>query len=178
MSSDLNWVKSAADGLGATYVTDLFHTYQAVNKLTRDEKERKALTKAVIENDFEKFIEHREAYIKDERWTKNRQRNFDFLNNKWVSVSSDIEIIITTFHEVRHAYQYYCIVNEINHTRQVLEEWKDNFDNYISPTLNEDSDEKYLTQPIEKDAILWTHNIVLELFEIKTVIPKVLKALK
>ena len=101
-----------------------------------------------------------------------------FLNNKWVSVSSDIEIIITTFHEVRHAYQYYCIVNEINHTRQVLEEWKDNFDNYISPTLNEDSDEKYLTQPIEKDAILWTHNIVLELFEIKTVIPKVLKALK
>lgn len=101
-----------------------------------------------------------------------------YLNNKWVSVSSDIEIIITIFHKVRHAYQYYCIVNEINHTRQVLEEWKDNFDNHMSPTLNENNDEKYLTQPIEKDAILWTHNIVLELFEIKTVIPKVLKALK
>ena len=52
-----NWIKSAADGLGATYVTDLFHTYQAVNKLTRDDKERKRLTKAVIDNDFQKFID-------------------------------------------------------------------------------------------------------------------------
>ena len=88
-----NWVKSAADGLGATYVTDLFHTYQAVNKLTRDEKERKALTKAVIENDFEKFIEHREAYIKEERWTKNRQRNFDFLNNKWIYIQRNYTLL-------------------------------------------------------------------------------------
>ena len=108
----------------------------------------------------------------------NKNNNQLIYNEKWLYTASEVEIIITTFHEVRHAYQYYCIVNEINHTRQVLEEWKDNFDNYISPTLNEDSDEKYLTQPIEKDALLWTHNIVLELFEIKTVIPKVLKALK
>lgn len=109
--------------------------------------------------------------------TFNKNNNQLIYNQKCLYTASEIEIIITTFHEVRHAYQYYCIINKHNHPTQILEEWEANFDNYNSPTptLNEDSDEKYLTQPIEKDAILWTHNIILKLFEIKTVLPKILK---
>lgn len=108
----------------------------------------------------------------------NKNNNQLIYNEKWLYNASEVEIIITTFHEVRHAYHYYCVINNKNQTTEVLQQWKTNFENYISPasTLNEEMDREYLTQPIEKDAILWTHNIVLELFDIKTVIPKILRA--
>ncbi len=88
-----NWVKGAADGLGATYITDLFHTYQAVNTLTTDQKEREKLSQAVIDNDFDKFIEHRIAYKKKDRWSKTRQRNFEFLENKWVYIQRNYTLL-------------------------------------------------------------------------------------
>ena len=80
------WIKSAADGIGAIYITDLFHTYQAVNRLTRDDEKRELLTKAVIENDFESFIAHKKQMQEDDRWTKNREKTFTFLENKWVYI--------------------------------------------------------------------------------------------
>ncbi len=87
------WIKSAADGLGAIYITDLFHTFQAVNTLTRDKKERAALTKAIINNDFEKFIEHRSEYTKENMWTKNREKNFEFLKNKWIYIQRNYTVL-------------------------------------------------------------------------------------
>lgn len=107
----------------------------------------------------------------------NKNNNQLIYNEKWLDTASEVEIIITTFHEVRHAYQYYSVINNKNQTTEVLQQWKTNFENYISPTstLNEEMDREYLTQPIEKDAILWTHNTIFEIFEIKTILPKILR---
>ena len=88
-----NWIKSAADGIGAIYITDLFHTYQAVNTLTTDKEERKILTKAVLDNNFDKFIEHKTTYIEKSRWTKRRKDNFEFLKNKWIYIQRNYTVL-------------------------------------------------------------------------------------
>lgn len=94
-------------------------------------------------------------------------------NELWVMKSTWIEVIITSFHETRHAYQAYCVRKGVYESNDVIKVWTNNFNNYIKPTgmNNEIDDIEYLKQPIELDAIMFVHKIVNELFGLKTIIP-------
>lgn len=97
-------------------------------------------------------------------------------NEEWVIKSPQIEIFITCFHEARHAYQFHSIKNNINETKEVLEQWKMEFESYNIPSgkNNPLSDIDYLKQSIEIDAIRFTHSQIKELFGVKTIIPDVI----
>lgn len=45
-----------------------------------------------------------------------------------------IEVMVTCFHESRHAYQAYSINNEVNESDKILTLWKKEFDSYNNPT--------------------------------------------
>src|SRR5690554_7616670 len=94
-------------------------------------------------------------------------------NESWVKNSHWTEVAITVFHELRHAYQGYCIMNKTRETNEVLAKWEYEMNNYIMPSgnNNEIDDEVYLKQAIEIDAIMFAHKMMLEHFSIKTVIP-------
>ena len=81
-----NWIKGAAEGIGAIYITDLFHSYQAVNKLTTDKEMRKLLSQAVREDDFESFKAYKIQMIEKHNWTETRERNYSFLENQWTNI--------------------------------------------------------------------------------------------
>ena len=84
-----NWIKGAAEGIGAIYITDLFHTYQAVNKLTTDKEMRKLLSQAVRDDDFESFKAYKSQMFERNKWTDTRDRNYNFLENKWTHIQNN-----------------------------------------------------------------------------------------
>lgn len=99
-------------------------------------------------------------------------------NETWVLISEWIEIIVTAFHETRHAYQCYSIKHSKNEDKITLENWKNDFENYktASGTNNPKLDFDYLNQAIEIDAIRFTHYKIKELFNVKTIIPDQIKS--
>ena len=94
-------------------------------------------------------------------------------NKDWVLRSHWTEVIVTAFHEMRHAYQGYCIRTQSRETKKTLLKWEYETLNYIMPSgnNNELDDESYLKQDIEIDAIAFAHKMMLENFELKTVLP-------
>ncbi len=100
-------------------------------------------------------------------------------NEEWVEKSPWIEVIITVFHETRHAYQDYCRRTKSRESKDTLDKWEYETLNYIKPSgkNNEIDDYNYLKQSIEIDAISHTHKIVLDLFKIRTAIPDNIKRL-
>jgi len=95
-------------------------------------------------------------------------------NEKWVENSPSIEVVVTAFHESRHAYQSFCVKNNVNESLETLEIWKHEFTNYLKPSgkNNENDDSEYLNQSIEIDAIAYTHKSLMEIFNVKSIIPK------
>lgn len=95
-------------------------------------------------------------------------------NEEWIAKSQWIEVIVTAFHETRHAYQGYCIRTKSMEIKDTLDKWEYETLNYIRPSgkNNEVDDYDYLNQSIEIDAISFTHNKIYEFFGVKTVIPK------
>jgi hypothetical protein len=98
-------------------------------------------------------------------------------NEQWVEKSSWIEVIVTAFHETRHAYQGYCIKNRTYESNQTIDIWQQEFTNYLQPTgkNNEHNDAEYLNQAIEIDAIVFTHQKIYEFFGVKTLLPASIK---
>lgn len=94
-------------------------------------------------------------------------------NEDWVLRSDWTEVIITAFHEMRHAYQGYCIRTQSREPKSILDKWEYETLNYIMPSgkNNEIDDESYLKQEIEIDAIAYAHWLVKSQFDMKTVIP-------
>jgi len=84
------------------------------------------------------------------------------------------EVIITAFHEMRHAYQGYCIRTHSRESHETLKLWEYETLNYIMPSgkNNEIDDESYLKQEIEIDAIAFTHKMMLNHFGVKKVLPR------
>jgi hypothetical protein len=95
-------------------------------------------------------------------------------NEDWVLRSDWTEVIITAFHEMRHAYQGYCIRTQSRESQETLKQWEYETLNYIMPSgkNNEIDDESYLKQEIEVDAIAFAHKMMLDHFALKTLIPR------
>ena len=98
-------------------------------------------------------------------------------NEDWVLRSDWTEVIITAFHEMRHAYQGYCIRTQSREPKSTLEKWEYETLNYIMPSgkNNEIDDESYLKQEIEIDAIAFAHKMMLEHFGLRTIVPSSIK---
>lgn len=52
--------------------------------------------------------------------------------------------------------------------------WENEMSNYNQPTKKDIPEEEYLKQDIELDAIAFAHKMMLEHFDVKTVIPEVI----
>lgn len=98
-------------------------------------------------------------------------------NEEWIAKSQWIEVIVTAFHETRHAYQGYCIRTKSMESKDTLDKWEYETLNYICPSgkNNEVDDHDYLNQSIEIDAIGFTHHKIYEFFGVKTFLPNSIK---
>ncbi len=95
-------------------------------------------------------------------------------NEDWAAQVDELEIIVTCFHETRHAYQYHCIKTNSIEDEETIKIWKREFEGYNKPSNTNDSknDEAYLKQAIEIDAIAFAYHHMKELFDVKVKIPE------
>ena len=103
-------------------------------------------------------------------------------NEYWVEEATEIEILITCFHELRHAFQHKAISNQHIGDEQIdsnkISLWKKEFDSYKqSKGELATEDEEYLLQDIEVDAIAFAHFMITSLFDLRTYVPDILKSL-
>lgn len=81
------------------------------------------------------------------------------LNSNYLEKQDCEELFNTILHESRHAFQNKCIENPNSVTvkNNVIEVWRDNFENYISPQFDF---EAYENQEIEKDANYFADSVM------------------
>jgi len=101
-------------------------------------------------------------------------------NENWIeSLENNLEIMVTCFHESRHAFQHNVInglfKGEETVTIETIKQWKQEFESYHSGSGIPSKDSKYLVQDIEIDAIAFAHKMMLEHFQVKTIIPHQIK---
>ena len=106
-------------------------------------------------------------------------KNYIIFNEDWLEKSSDHEILITAFHETRHAYQYYCIQRSVIEDIEIVKVWEKEFFNYTTPSEQNTplSDLDYLKQSIEIDAIAFAYDQMKKLYNVKVMIPNEIKDL-
>ncbi len=105
------------------------------------------------------------------------RNNEIIFNEDWINRAEWIEVLITVFHEMRHAYQGYCVRTGTKEPQETLEIWSHEITNYIMPsgTNKEEDDQNYLSQEIEIDAISFAHWLTNKEFNVETIIPKIIK---
>lgn len=91
-------------------------------------------------------------------------RNREITLNATYLVTNDpklLTILVNTIvHECRHARQWAAVEGkDLGYSKQTIEEWKRNFADYISP---DESDEGYVKQPVEHDAIMFANSVINE----------------
>ena len=103
-----------------------------------------------------------------------RNDNIIGFNETWLESVEWLEVMVTCFHESRHAFQHEVINNRYNGNIKIdsttKELWVKETSEYKSKFTNS-SDETYLMQDMEIDAIAFAHKMMLEHFEIKTIVP-------
>ncbi|ABX81550.1 hypothetical protein A9268_07025 [Acholeplasma laidlawii] len=55
-------------------------------------------------------------------------------NEDWLAEVPWIEVMVTCFHETRHAYQAYSVKNRINESKETLTKWGNDFNTYNIPS--------------------------------------------
>ncbi|MGD9605445.1 MAG: hypothetical protein AB7V00_04755 [Bacilli bacterium] len=96
------------------------------------------------------------------------------INEDVIKKLSDLEITASMIHETRHAYQWFQIINseKTNETEEEINSWRQEFEHYIQPIH---SDELFLNQQLEIDAIAFTAIVTKYLFRRDLVIPEIVK---
>lgn len=133
-----------------------------------------------IDNSLEVvFKDHRYFSEKDIAAVFIKEGHYIVFNKTFLNEASLPEIMVTGFHETRHAYQYMQIEYgsklpfQFKEEQAVLDKLKKNFDNPKQP--NEMTKEEYLNRPTEIDAIAFSYYLVNKLLNVKQVIPKEIK---
>ena len=105
--------------------------------------------------------------------------NIICFNETWLESVEWLEVMVTCFHESRHAFQHEVINNtykgKIIVDTETKKIWINETSEYKSKFTNS-SDEIYLMQDMEIDAIAFAHKMMLEHFEIRTIIPDKIKS--
>ena len=107
-----------------------------------------------------------------------KSTNSIVFNEDWAAQVDELEIIVTCFHETRHAYQYHSIKTNSIEGEETIKIWKSEFEGYNKPSNTNDSknDGSYLKQAIEIDAIAFAYYQMKELFNVEVRIPTESKA--
>jgi hypothetical protein len=95
--------------------------------------------------------------------------NLILFNQDWLVVAKVEEVILTSFHETRHAYQKVQIDGQLilkqNEKPETIAKWRKEFEKYYRPSDQYLDDPEYLEQEIEKDASEFSHKAI-ELFSL------------
>ena len=81
------------------------------------------------------------------------------LNSNYLEKADCEDLLNTILHESRHAFQNKCIdsPDSVTVKDNIIDVWKDNFDNYIRP---DEDFEAYENQEIEKDANYFADSVM------------------
>jgi len=94
--------------------------------------------------------------------------NLILFNQDWLAVAKLEEVILTAFHETRHAYQKSQIdeIPNLKHKEnpETVAKWRREFEKYYRPSDEYQDDPGYLEQEIEKDAIAFSKREFATLF--------------
>lgn len=104
------------------------------------------------------------------------KNNEIIFNENWINRSEWIEVMITVLHEMRHAYQGYCVRTKTREDAETLKRWENELNSYTMPSGKNNiiDDKNYLMQEIEIDAIAFAHWIIKKELDISTVIPDII----
>ena len=100
-----------------------------------------------------------------------------------LKVAPDYELYITSFHEMRHIYQYCCIdfghklafKKYFKEPKERIKQWKYEFENYYVSAV--EGDVKYLSQDCEVDAMAFAFLMMKILYDADVVVPDSVKEL-
>ena len=95
-----------------------------------------------------------------------------------LKVCPDHEVYITTFHEMRHIYQFCCIDFRrklryrklFNEPKERVELWNKEINNYYVSTV--EGDMNYLGQDCEIDAMAFAYVMMKKLYHVDVITPK------
>jgi len=98
-------------------------------------------------------------------------------NEDWINRSNELEILVTAFHETRHAYQCHCIKTKSREDIETINVCEKEFNQYTKPSGKNTpkSDMDYLKQTIEIDAIAFVYHQMKELIDVEVMVPKEIK---
>lgn len=108
-----------------------------------------------------------------------QEGHYIVFNNSFLEKASMFEVMISGFHEARHAYQFFQVKfpnsNQLKFQEEesILKEWAKDFDNIKQPCAM--SKEEYLNRFTEIDAIAFSCYLVYKLFNITQIIPDEIK---
>jgi hypothetical protein len=109
-----------------------------------------------------------------------RNDNIIGFNDTWLESVEWLEVMVTCFHESRHAFQHEVINDRYSGNIKIdsgtKNLWIKETNDYKSK-FNDSTDDVYLIQDLELDAIAFAHKMMLEHFEVKTIIPEEIKSL-
>ena len=121
-------------------------------------------------------IEVPETFVLDQTYFPNEHITSMFIPDKylvvfresWIVTCEVVDVILTSFHETRHAYQYNQIKSlkenlSLKEKRNIVIQWKKDFDNYQQPTSNS-YEEQYISQSIEEDAINYAKKMIIKVY--------------
>ena len=76
------------------------------------------------------------------------------INANKLEGSDSYSITQTLIHEMRHAYQHAAVENpeNFNVSSETIDQWRENFNNYVDSGTNGERYKEYVSQPIEYDA--------------------------
>lgn len=104
-----------------------------------------------------------------------KKDNIIAFNEQWIVAANHIEVQVTCFHEARQLFQYEIVNDKYRGDIAIDEEtiklWKKELSDYKT-ILKDKTNEEYLIQDIEVDAITFAHKMMLEHFKVKTIIPE------
>jgi hypothetical protein len=87
-----------------------------------------------------------------------------FIKNQWFDRADIIDIVKNIAHEMRHAYQNamidFPLLMPRVESKETINQWKKEFEEYINPYTNED---QYKSQLIEIDANEYSNRVVVKL---------------
>lgn len=96
-------------------------------------------------------------------------------DSKALEVANPFQIVAAAYHESRHAFQWQVINGLYTGTEEVnedtIEVWKTEFNNYNSPSIDDNKEKEYLLQEIEVDAVLFAYNQWKKIIDEKELIP-------
>lgn len=99
-------------------------------------------------------------------------------NEDWVLQANWLEVIGTSFHECRHAYQHYCVTTNTREDEAIRDQWSTELASYFQPDTDkqQELDINYLYQSIEIDAIAFTTYYLNVYFSVSISIPSIIRS--